>query len=174
MPSAHTGEQLVSVVTDLTDLIDTEFQHMWANPTDELQIVDPIDPTDDDSNDDDRRRFPRRDSGCIVKVCRSGQTVPLNRVTWKWRLHASRLKGSLSDISLNGISFTIDEQLTTGEFVLLQIKNQRLDASIECAARVIRTIHRPDGWQAVCQFTNPLNLDALHRIARHVRHGEFV
>ena len=191
LPSAHTGERLVNAVTGLNDLIDAEFGQMWASPSNDAPLEDQLqsEPSANESfasepfpevsastsaNDDDRRQLPRRDSGCIVKVCRCGDAIPLNSVTWKWRLHGSRLKGALNDVSLKGISFTLDEPLAADERVLLQIKNLRRNESIECAARVIRTIQAEAGWKAVCQFTNPLSLDTLYRVARHVSTGGYV
>lgn len=171
-----TGQGVVDRVAELGDLIDAEFTHMWTdnrkspNPAAaEASNVEaaPVDPAD-------RRRLPRHESGCVVAVCRCGQTIPMNRVTWKWRLHASRLKGDLLDISLTGLAIALSNQLPADEHILLQIRNSRLDQSIDCSARVIRTIAVDGGWRTVCEFLEPLGLETIHRVARRVTNGEII
>lgn len=171
------GEFVVQRVSELSDLIDAEFTHMWEAEKQEQGLWPPQDDSSSASADakaaaaSDRRRFPRHESGCIVSVCQCGQTIPLNRVTWKWRLHATRTKGALLDISMSGLALMLADQLPADEHILLRIRNPRMDQSIDCGARVVRTIEAEGGWKTVCDFQEPLTLDTIHRVARRVSNG---
>lgn len=167
------AEYVVERVSELSDLIDAEFTHMWEDEQqNSSQQPDKPDSAEAKSAAvSDRRRFPRHESGCVVSVCQCGQTIPLNRVTWKWRLHASRMRGDLLDISMSGLAIMLAEQLPVDEHILLRIRNPRMDQSIDCGARVIRTIAAEGGWKTVCEFQEPLTLDTIHCVARRVSNG---
>jgi hypothetical protein len=44
--------------------------------------------------------------------------------------------------------------------------NRRLDAEVDRAAHVIRSVPRGDEWQVVCRFDEPLQIEELQRFAR--------
>ncbi len=167
------GQHVANRVSELSDLIDAEFTHMWEADKDRVWSNESqtFEADNKPAQDSCRRRFPRHESGCIVSVCQCGQTVPLNKVTWKWRLHASRTKGDLLDISMGGLALLLESQLVPGDQVLLRIRNPRLDQSIDCSARVVRTIEAQGGWRTVCDFHESLTLDTIHRVARRVSNG---
>ena len=135
------------------------------------------------SQPSDRRAFPRRDSSCVVSVCRSEvEFEPTDFVNAQlelqrcgWQLHASELKGPLADLSMNGVAFVLHEEFEDGECLLIRLKNRQLDKQLDAVARVIRCIPQDDReWKIVCRLLNNLSLEQVHEFSKRQFESAFV
>lgn len=143
----------------------------------------------------DRRAFPRRDSSCIVSVCRSEvQFEPADSVNVKpkvhndhaaraqlelqkrvWQLHSSPLNGPLVDLSMNGVAFLLHEEFEGGVCLLIRLKNRQLHKHIDAVARVVRSIPQDDGqWRIVCSLLKNLSLEQVHEFSKRQFESDFV
>lgn len=126
----------------------------------------------------DRRAFPRRDSGCVVSVCHRKGDSPINQQRMAWMLHASRTKGTLVDISMNGVAFlmeTADEPIEPDDRVLLRITNRRFDRHVDTTGRVVRaSADETGGWRVVCRFDKQLAFDEVSTLGRHLFQSNLV
>jgi hypothetical protein len=115
----------------------------------------------------DRRRLPRRESDCIVSICRCRGEERLTAERIAWMLHATKLKGQLIDVSMSGVGFYIKESLAAGSEILLRISNRMVDKQVDTSATIIRS--RPvskGGWDVVCRFHKNLTFEQIHTVGR--------
>lgn len=116
---------------------------------------------------EDRRAFPRRDSSCRVWITRAASLAPQQNA--QWLMHTSRLRGEMLDLSMNGISFLLSENLDAEEMLFVRLENPHFSSQIDTVARVIRTSEVGDGrWKVVCRFLKNLSFDEAYEFARHV------
>lgn len=115
----------------------------------------------------DRRGLPRRESECVVSVCRCRGEERLTAERIAWRLHATNLKGQLVDVSMSGIAFHLEESLADGSRILLRIANRTLDKQVDVSAIVLRSrAARDGGWDVVCRFNKNLTFEQIHTVGR--------
>jgi hypothetical protein len=123
----------------------------------------------------DRRAFPRRDSGCAVSVCRRKDGSPVNAQRMGWLLHSSRLKGMLVDISMNGVAFTLGEEIGDGEAILLRLTNTRFGTHVDKSATVIRALPvNGRQWKIICQFDHKLTYEQVHDFGKNLFQSHLV
>ncbi len=124
----------------------------------------------------ERRVFPRRDSGCVVAVCRLGnrehQTPPgitaVNQQTSSWQLHSTHLRGELINISTNGIALQLTEPLQHQERLVLRLSHPGLDFHIDARATVLRCVQQGKrSWRIVCQFDKNLTFQQTQTFGRN-------
>jgi hypothetical protein len=115
----------------------------------------------------DRRRLPRRESECIVSICRCRGDERLTAARTAWMLHATKLKGRLFDVSMSGVAFHIKEPLAAGSRILLRISNFTLDKHVDTSATILRSRAASDGnWDVVCRFDKNLTFEQIHTVGR--------
>lgn len=115
----------------------------------------------------DRRKLPRRESDCQVAVClcKTEERMTAERIAWL--LHATQLKGSLIDVSMSGISFSMSDPLPADAKILLRIKNYTIDQHVDAAAIVLRSSEAAEGdWNVVCRFHKNLTFEQIHVVGR--------
>lgn len=123
----------------------------------------------------ERRAFPRRDSGCVIYVHRWGGNSRPNRYEAEWLLHASRLKGELIDISMNGVAFVLSEQVEMEERLLLRMANHSLDTSVDASATVVRTVWDGESrFKVVCRFDRNLSFEQVHALGQHLAESRLI
>lgn len=117
---------------------------------------------------DERRAFPRRDSHCRIAICRiSDDEDRLTLQQIEWRLHATKLKGELCDLSLNGASIRLPQALPQGERIVLRLSCPRRDHHLDQHAEVTRSLADGDGeYKVVCQFEKRLTLEQVSFFSR--------
>jgi len=109
---------------------------------------------------EERRRFPRRDSGCIVAVCRKPKDDDNFRT--EWSLRTKRSRGSLIDLSMTSIAFLLPESFEIGESLVLRLIHPTRDAHLDCTGEVFRCTAAGNGcYKVVCQVTPKLTLDDM-------------
>lgn len=119
------------------------------------------------SSESDRRKLPRRESECIVSVCPCSGDERLTAERTAWLLHATRIKGTLVDVSMSGISFRLQEPLAPDTKILLRIKNRTIDEHVDTVATVLRARKSSDGgWNIVCRFQRNLTFEQIHVVGR--------
>ena len=120
----------------------------------------------------DRRAFPRRESSCRVAVCRlQKEDWSLNRQQIEWRLHATTLKGTLSDLSLKGAAILLPQSLSLGETVMLRLFCPRRDHHLDQQATIVGVVPEPEGQcRLMCQFHKRLSLEQISVFSRFLNH----
>lgn len=112
----------------------------------------------------ERRRFPRHRSPCVIRVVRHLEQIPPARQL-EWTIHATRVKGHVLDVSMNGIAFTVPTELCESETIWLRIENRRQDIALDRPARVLRVIPAGEGlWKVTCRFQRPLAMNEVQTI----------
>lgn len=115
----------------------------------------------------DRRKLPRRESECIVSICRCRGEERLTAERIAWMLHATKSKGQLIDVSMSGVGFHIMEALAAGSEILLRISNRTIDKQIDTSATILRSRAAGDGgWDVVCRFHKHLTFEQIHTVGR--------
>jgi hypothetical protein len=115
----------------------------------------------------DRRLLPRRESECVVSVCRCQIEERLTAQRIAWMLHATKLKGQLVDVSMSGVAFHLMEPLTAGSRILLRISNRTLDKKVDASATILRSRAASEGgWDVVCRFNKNLTFDQIRTVGR--------
>ena len=113
----------------------------------------------------DRRKLPRRESECIVSICRCRDEERLTSERISWLLHATKLKGRLIDVSMSGVAFHAQESLAGGSRILLRIANRTLDKQVDTQAVILRSRAASDGgWDVVCRFNKNLTFEQIHTV----------
>ena len=134
-------------------------------------------PSADDSpnRNTERRAFPRRESGCDVSVCLRHEKGLLTQQQMAWRLHSSTRKGSLVDVSMNGVAFLLNEPIEKDEELLLRLTNRQFAKNVDTHAHVLRALSDGDGqWRIICQFQKNLTFEQVHDLGRHLFQSDFV
>lgn len=128
-----------------------------------------------DADSAERRAFPRRASGSTVSIHRpKDQAVMTGRET-SWLHHASRLKGSLLDVSMSGAALRMAEPLDQGEMILLRLSNRRFDVSVDRKATVLRCSPNGDGaWKIVCQYDSKLTFEQVDVLGKGLFNSRLV
>lgn len=142
-------------VTPVAGAPDAQSDKTDADSADCDQIVS-------DADAAERRAFPRRDSGSTVSIHRPRDQAAMSGQETSWLHHASRLKGSLMDVSMSGAALRMAEPLDQGEIILLRLSNRRFDVSVDRKATVLRCL--PDGegsWKIVCQYDSKLTFEQV-------------
>lgn len=123
----------------------------------------------------ERRAFPRRDSGCVVSVCRTQNNEPVGPQELDLRLNAGLLKGPLVDLSMNGVAFVHAERLVDGEFIYLRLTNRRIEKQTDASASVLKAVADEEGgWKAICRLEHNLPLEDVHEFTRHLGAAQWV
>jgi hypothetical protein len=123
----------------------------------------------------DRRAFPRRDSECVVSIHRQQNPPENNEQQMDWQLHSSQLKGSLADISMNGVSFLLSEPIERGENIVLRMASHRFNNQVDTEATVLRSFSQGRGqWKVVCQFRRNLTFEEVHNLSRQLFESNLV
>jgi hypothetical protein len=145
-----------------------------STPTSEEPLKDSDNPKADpwkalvSASSNERRDFPRRESHCRITVCRLSEDE--DRLTLQqieWRLHATRLKGELSDLSLNGAAIRLPQALPHGESIVMRLNCPRRDRHLDQYARVVRTLADDSGeYKVVCKFEKRLTLEQVSFFSR--------
>jgi hypothetical protein len=112
----------------------------------------------------ERREFPRRDSGCVVSVCRTQDNEPVGPQELDLRLNAGRLKGPLVDLSMNGVAFVLPERLADDELIHLRLTNRRIEKQTD----------EEGGWKAICRLEHNLPLEDVHEFTRNLGAAQWV
>jgi hypothetical protein len=117
----------------------------------------------------DRREFPRRESGCSVAVCRRNATKSLTAQEIDWQLHAGRLQGTLFDISMSGLAFSLSEPLQPGEELRVRIRQRPLEQGVDANATVIRVVEGQSGqWNVYCRLLRKLQLEQVQQLGKQI------
>jgi len=117
----------------------------------------------------DRRAFPRRDSGCDVRVHCLVMSTVVSSQQLEWLLHATPLQGSLLDLSMNGLAFLINRPLEPSQRVLLRVSSRTTDLSVDTSATVVRCTREDSGaWKVVGRFDQNLTLEQAHELGRYL------
>jgi hypothetical protein len=115
----------------------------------------------------DRRKLPRRESECIVSICRCRDDERLTSERISWLLHATKLKGRLIDVSMSGVAFHAQESLAGGSKILLRIANRTIDKQVDTQAVILRSRAASDGgWDVVCRFHKNLTFEQIHTVGQ--------
>jgi hypothetical protein len=123
----------------------------------------------------ERRAFPRRDGNGRVAVCRlEKDDWPLTPHQIEWRLHATTLKGSLSDLSLQGAGFLLPQAIPVGEAVVVRLFCPRRDHHLDQHATVLGLVPEGDEWKLMCQFRNNLSLEQISVFSRFLNDADWV
>jgi hypothetical protein len=123
----------------------------------------------------ERREFPRRDSGCVVSVCRTQDNEPVAPQELDLRLNAGRLKGPLVDLSMNGVAFVLPERLADDELIHLRLTNHRIEKQTDASATVLKTVADDEGgWKAICRLEHNLPLEDVHEFTRNLGAAQWV
>jgi hypothetical protein len=116
----------------------------------------------------DRRHYPRRESLGGVSV-RCPEDSPISLQKTEWLLRASRLKGKLLDIGMQGTAFLLPTTIAVGTTILLRLSNRRLDKTFDTFARVIRVVPEESGdWRIVCRFHHNLTFEQVYDLGRQI------
>jgi len=117
----------------------------------------------------DRRSFPRRDSGSEVALIKRSPEVMADEQQQQWDFFSTKIRGPLLDISMNGISFLVEEHIEVSETVYLRLSNPKFDTTLDVKAHVIRSA-KVDGnrWKVVCQFYQNLAFEDITKFARNM------
>ncbi len=143
--------------------------------SEERNAVDP--PAEENLNpcSDERRALPRRDGNCRVAVCR------LKKDDWcltppqiEWRLHATRLKGTLWDLSMQGAAILLPEPLSVGESVMLRLFCPRRDRHVDQQATVVGIAEESGGCKLMCQFRKKLSLEQVSLFSRFLSESDWI
>jgi len=119
------------------------------------------------SGHQDRRAFPRRFGDCTISIIRNDQAN--NRTHGDWAIHSTSIKGELIDISLSGIAFSTEEELSEKETLRLRITNRSLQSELDRTATVLRTSPSEDGLQRIiCQFHHNLPFEQIRDFGYNV------
>ena len=116
----------------------------------------------------DRRFYPRRDSESEVALIKSSSNSLADEQQQEWNLFSTKIRGPLLDISMNGVSFLINEQVEVSETVYLRLSNSKFDSLLDVKAHVIRAA-KIDGnrRKVVCQFHQNLDFEEITKFARN-------
>ncbi len=118
----------------------------------------------------DRRAYPRRRgrSSLLARAVeldgdQSQQSLwPTQR---DWKLLATDNRGSVIDVSMNGVALRLPKRLPVGRRVLVRLSNPQLDRHVDVVARVLRVeplAGRDEGqYKTVCVFQRRLTLDEV-------------
>lgn len=118
----------------------------------------------------ERRQFPRRDSGCTVKmhVLGENETQGDERHT-DWLLRSSPVGAELLDISMSGLALEVTEPVPENARLLLRLENRQFDRRLDTIAVVLRCEIEPDGSRRiVCRFERKLSFEQVHDFGRHL------
>ncbi|MES2793066.1 MAG: PilZ domain-containing protein [Planctomycetota bacterium] len=120
----------------------------------------------------DRRRFPRRQSECMVTVLERRQTDQLTPQQIDRWLQAGRSVGRLLDISQAGLCLLLDREIAKDTEVLLRISNQQLNRHIDCTATVVHSHLTGQGRFSIhCRVLNEFTLSDLQDLGRPLAVG---
>jgi len=111
---------------------------------------------------ENRRALPRRPGkgGVTVRVGRCPESVPPAETERDWLLTNTRLRGTLSDVSLNAAAFDLEVDIPVGDCVLLRLENHASGFQTDRLGEVVRTAGQPGGLhRVVCRLTSPLLQD---------------
>lgn len=139
------------------------------NPVAETSIPGSHRATSDRRAGHTRRAYPRRDSGCDVRVHCLVMDAVVSSQQVDWLLHATPLRASLLDLSMNGLAFLLDRPLELSSRVLLRLTSRMTDRSIDTSATILRSTADDDSrWKIVGRFDHNLTLEQTHEFGRHL------
>jgi hypothetical protein len=82
-------------------------------------------------------------------------------------LHATSLKGSLADLSLNGAAVLLEHPLPVGETVVIRLVCPRRDRHLDQQASIVRCLPDPSGeCKVICEFSKRLSLEQVSFFSR--------
>ncbi len=162
-----------------------EAKHDLASPNDSGQLDSAPDApaTSPNVDEQDRRAFPRRNSGCQVVVYRNGQgpSIPPTGESHVEFGHAGlqsiagELSGLLLDVSMNGAAFLVSEPMERGEEVYVRLSNQQFGRHIDASVTVVRSTAVDNGrWKIVCQFRRNLTFEQVYEFGKQQLASPFV
>ena len=122
----------------------------------------------------DRRRFPRRESGCIVAVHRVDIDKPVSPQQPDWHLHSTQLKGMLLDISLSGVAFLLPVPLAARDAIVLRLSSRYVDRVVDIEAEVLRVTDVSGYSKIVCRFRRNLAFEDVRDFGRAIAGTDLV
>lgn len=115
----------------------------------------------------DRRIFPRRGARGPVSVARVTEEV-LSSYSPDRLIRETGISGELLDLSRNGLALALLHQLAADDRIFVRLCPPAGGGSVDCFARVIRTIEIADGfWKIVAQFEKPLGFEEAYQLFDH-------
>lgn len=112
----------------------------------------------------DRRIFPRRGARGPVSVARVTDEV-LSSYSPDRLIRETGISGELLDLSRNGLALALLHQLAANDRIFVRLCPPAGGGSVDCFARVIRTIEIADGfWKIVAQFEKPLGFEEAYQL----------
>ena len=117
----------------------------------------------------DRRAYPRHESPARVSVVLLSEGDRLGPVERSWKLHASRLQGTLVDVSMNGAALLLPRPVPPGQHVLLRLYNPHRDLFVDVAGRVLRNATASPGrCKVVCVLERRLTWEEINALGKHL------
>lgn len=98
----------------------------------------------------DRRQYPRHLSSGKVTVCPIEKDSLCYPQALDWQMHSSQLRGTIMDISMNGVAIVLDKPVRVGTSVAMVLDWFHVAEEVQTRGHVIRS--------AEIQETNPSQL----------------
>ncbi|MDB5384936.1 MAG: hypothetical protein JWM11_582 [Planctomycetaceae bacterium] len=162
--AATTKESGAIQSSDPVPLFQSEFPEtlsMFA-PASNTAVHSPI-----RNGQENRRKFPRRQSECRVTVVRRSETVGLTPQKIDWLLESGATHGRLQNLSQLGICLLLTHELPAETEVLLRIANEKLGRYVDVTAHVVRSQLTQSGTFSIhCRSLRDFTRDELQDLGQ--------
>ncbi len=91
------------------------------------------------SQGEDRRQYPRHLSSGKVTVCLIEKDSLCYPPTLDWQMHSSQLRGTIMDISMNGVAIVLDQPIRVGTSVAMVLDWFHAAEEVQTRGHVIRS-----------------------------------